>query len=285
MTTRIQLIVTGDLEELSLHHSLRGAFSDVDVEFLVPQRTQDFTSNRLSAYPKSSSTPPRAAKLAAALVAAVHPGRRGGPPPDLVVAVDDLELVNQDQPAHVVDYFARAVRDHVEGSFSADPVRQRVFADLAERASFHLLAPMVETYFFGEAAALVRAGADKVPSRFNASDHDVEDFEVDDPPYAAAASIDTKNPRRHPKRYVRFLCDPLGTVSRPYRETTQGVAALDTLDWPQVLGKAAFARFARSMFQDIEDALVLAPTRFPGHDEPVTRRKGGGLLRNVAWPS
>ena len=50
MTTRVQLIVTGDLELKALHLSLGRAFAGTDIEFAVPQKTQGFTSNTLPAY-------------------------------------------------------------------------------------------------------------------------------------------------------------------------------------------------------------------------------------------
>jgi hypothetical protein len=286
MTLRIQLIVTGQLEQLGLHLSLRRLFASASAsaEFLPPQKTQDFTSNRVGPLLRGGE-PARslAAKLAAALVAAVYPGRGGTLQADYAVAIDDLELVNADQPAHVLDYFAHAVRAHVETSFPSASTRDRVYQTLRERASFHLLIPMVEAYFFGEPAALGRAKATKAPCRFDSA-RDVEDFEVDDAGYLAPAPENAPwnatGRHRHPKNYIRYLCDPTGKVPRAYRETHEGTEALKALDWQRVLRAEAHAQFARALIDDIADALAV-PSPCPGACSPLTARRGDGLLRNL----
>lgn len=285
-TTRIQLIVTGDMEEVALHQSLRHLFKSTgaNVEFLTPQRTQDFTSNRVGPLLRGGEAARSlAAKFAAALVAAVYPGRGGKLQADFALALDDLELVNADQPAHVLDYFAHTVRTHVEASFPSASTRDRVYQALKERASFHLLTPMPEAYFFGEPAALERAKASKAPSRFDSA-RDVEDFEVDDPGYLAPAPANApwnkENRHRHPKNYVRYLCDPTGREGRVYRETHEGAEALKTLDWQRVLRDETHAQFARALIDDIADALAV-PSPCPGTCSPLTARRADGLLRNI----
>jgi hypothetical protein len=284
VSVRVQLIVTGELERLGLHLSLRRLFSGAEVEFLPPLKMQDFTSNRVSALPpKEWATKSLAAKLAGALVSTVHPGRGGTQQADYVLAVDDLELANADQPGHVLEYFRHAVRAYVDNAFSTATTRDRVYRELSERGSFHLLAPMVETFFFGEPAALQRARADRAPNRFDPT-RDLEDFEVDDPAYLAPAPSSAPwkaTPRhRHPKNYVRYLCDPKGTQPRAYRETHQGLDALRVLDWTAVLRHEAHAGFARALVDDLADALNV-PSPCPGTCSPLTARKGGGLLRNI----
>ena len=286
MTVRVQLIVTGELERLGLHLSLRKLFAstEADVEFLPPLKTQDFTSNRVGALlPTEQATRSLAAKLAGALVSTVYPGRGGAMQADHVIAVDDLELVNADQPAHVLEYFRHAVKAHVDSAFPSVTTRDRVYQALAEHGSFHLLAPMVESYFFGEAAALNRAKANRAPNRFDTA-RDLEDFEVDDPAYLApappTAPWKTEPRHRHPKNYVRYLCDPTGTQLRAYRETHEGLDALRVLAWPTVLENEAHATFARALVEDLADALNV-PSPCPGTCSPLTARKGDGLLRNI----
>ncbi|ATB29552.1 hypothetical protein [Melittangium boletus] len=286
MTLRVQLIVTGELEQLGLHLSLRKLFAHTgaDVEFLRPLKTQDFTSNRVGALlPQEQATRSLAAKLAGALVASVYPGRGGDLQADHVIAVDDLELSNADQPAHVLEYFRHAVKAHVEQHFASEATRTRVYQRLCEHGSFHLLNPMVETYFFGEPAALVRAKAHLAPNRF-APERDLEDFEVEDPAYLAPAPSTApwkREPRhRHPKHYVQYLCDPIGTRLRAYRETHEGFDALQVLDWTEVLREESGASFARALVDDLADALNV-PSPCPGKCAPLTTRKGGGLLRNI----
>jgi hypothetical protein len=288
MTTRVQLIVTGDLERLGLHHSLQRLFASTgaSVKFLEPLKTQDFTSNRVGPIltgPEAAHS--LAAKLAGSLVASVHPGRGGTQQADLVLAVDDLELTNADQPAHVINYFRHAVRACVEERYSAESARERVYRALAERGSFHFLVPMAEAYFFGEPASLVRAKAHKAPNRFNPDAHDVEDFEVDDPGYLAPAPQGAPwkaQPRhKHPKNYVRYLCDPTGQQPRVYRETHEGLDALRVLDWQAVLREPAHTAFMRSLIDDLADALGI-PSPCPGPCSPLTARGSGvGLLRNI----
>jgi len=286
VTVRVQLIVTGELERLGLHLSLRKLFASTgaDVEFLEPQKTQDFTSNRVGALlPPELASKSLAAKLARALVLAVYPGRGGTMQADHVIAVDDLELVNADQPGHVLEYFRHAVRAHVDSTFPTATTRDRVYQALAERGSFHLLAPMAESYFFGEAAALQRAKAHQATNRFDTA-RDLEDFEVDDAAYLAPAPSTAPwkaEPRhRHPKNYVRYLCDPTGTQLRTYRETHEGLEALQVLDWTAVLRQEAHAAFARALIDDVADALNV-PSPCPGTCSPLTMRKGDGLLRNI----
>ena len=287
MTTRVQLIVTGELERLGLHLSLRRLFAstEADVEFLPPLKTQDFTSNRVGALlPPALALKSLAAKLATSLVSTVHPGRGGTLQADYVVAVDDLELTNADQPAHVLEYLRHAIRAQVDAQFPTAATRERVYRELAERGSFHFLVPMVETYFFGEPAALVRAKANRTPNHFDAATRDVEDFEVGDPVYLSPAPSTAPwnaEPRhRHPKNYVRYLCDPTGTQARAYRETQEGLEALSVLDWPAVLDNEEHSTFARALIDDISDALsVQSPC--PGRCSPLTARRGGGLLRNI----
>ena len=286
MTFRVQLIVTGELERLGLHLSLRKLFASTgaDVEFLPPLKTQDFTSNRVGALlPREQATKSLAAKLASSLVSSVYPGRGGAMQADHVLAVDDLELVNADQPEHVLEYFRHAVRAHVDSTVPTTTTRERVYQALAERGSFHLLAPMVESYFFGETAALDRAKAHRAPNRFDTA-RDLEDFEVADPAYLAPAPSTAPwkaEPRhRHPKNYIRYLCDPTGTQLRAYRETHEGLEALRVLDWSSVLRNEAHAAFARALVDDVADALSVS-SPCPGTCSPLTARKGDGLLRNI----
>jgi hypothetical protein len=290
MTVRVQLIVTGELERLGLHLSLRRLFAPTgaDVAFLPPLKTQDFTSNRVgSLLPAPLAAKSLASKLATALVSSVHPGRGGTLQADYVIAVDDLELANKDQPAHVLEYLRHALRAHVDAHFPAAATRERVYRELSERGSFHLLDPMVETYFFGEPAALTRARAVRAPNRFDAAARDLEAFEVEDSDYlsptASAASWGTlPQPirRRHPKNYIRYLCDPAGTQPRAYRETHEGLEALQALDWPTVLRNEAHAPFAHALIDDVADALNV-PSPCPGTCSPLTVRRGDGLLRNI----
>jgi hypothetical protein len=288
---RVALLVTGKTEEV-LHQSLKRVFPEV--EFVMLPRRDGFTSTELFLTPPrgTDELPTAAEKLAAALVAEVDPGRNDGPLPDAVVLVDDLELDNTAWPERAVEYVRAAVQTHVERRYSNETARQRALSRVRERCSFHLLCPMVEAYFFAEQAALERAGA-KRDSTFDVKTKDVESFEVADPDFLTPP--DRKNKRalppwaasdraRHPKRYLQFLCDPMGTLEHAYKETVGGRAALRDLDWPAVLAPTAHVQFVRSLIHDLADALGEhgIAQQLAGSTHPLTWPPcRNNLLRNV----
>ena len=280
------------MEECALHSSLGRLFPNA--EFLSPSFGNGFTSSRLTAAsPKAPRqgilSKPNINKLAKALIADVEPGSRRTGHLDLVIVVEDLELCNHDQPGVVIERFCRAVLEELDArDFNGDS-RRKAEEKLRTRCSFHLFSPMAEAYFFGEKEALSRAEA-KRPSRFRADSTDIEQFHVTDPDYMRVADglRPWANPQRerHPKRYLGFLCtpsdDPLFERDeiQHYRETRQGKAALETLDWRMILSQPRHGLFARSMIEDIADALDLENPA-PGECAAETKRKDKGLLRNL----
>jgi hypothetical protein len=278
---RVQLIVTGRQEEEALHLSLKALFGRDVADFLPPLRADGFTSKDLSIPPREPGVKTHADKLAAELVAMVEPGGADRNEADLIIVVEDLELFETQPPVFVVEYFRDAVRRHVE-TFRWKSDKGRVWGELQRRCSFHLMVPMPEAYFFGEPAALRRAKATGAPSLFDERAHDIEQFSVDDARFLSPPppSAPWKPNPRHPKHYVRYLCDPSGQVRRAYRETHEGKAALEILDWRMVLGDASHGCFARSFLHDVADALGIEPPVEGGLAE-VTERRTNGLLRNV----
>lgn len=272
---RVALIVTGELERAALAASLQRVFPEH--EFRVEMRFDGFTSQRVKNL-GPTKVPGHVDKLAAALVAAVDPGRNGAPS-DLAVLVDDLEIANLDQPDVVVATFRDAVERHVRAHWPS-AARQDVSRErLRERASFHLLAPMIEAYFFGHAGSLDAAGAVTPPVLADGAD--LEDFTVVDAPYLdappAARTWARPDRARHPKSYLQYLIDP--SMTTRYREVKNGVDALDVLDWGGLARRdRTHLALLRSMLADLADAL--------GHEapqgvlHPATARKAG-LLRNV----
>jgi hypothetical protein len=187
--------------------------------------------------------------------------------PDLVIGIDDLELANIHQPHVVTAWLRRAVQDRIVERFSTQgaesPDADRAREALRVRCSFHLFVPLTEAYFFGEAAALTRAGVRQgIP--VHRSGTDVEAFETGDPEFLAAAS--KKNAEmaergyawwreeRHPKRYLEFLVGRSGGL---YQETEGGVRALEALDWPSIGADLRAVHFARALFEDLSDALAI----------------------------
>lgn len=275
----IKLIVTGKCEHLALHNSLKRQFPDA--QFARPSLKDSFTSAPLGD-PAPLGVVALIDKFAQTIIAEVEDSDA------LVIAVDDLELANKGNE----DQVAAAVRRAIEKAVAAYPLqrRQRVADKLRSRASFHLLSPMVEAYFFGEPAALKRAGALR-ESKFNSAAHDVEAFCVEDPAFSAPSDSGDSTDWchggearvRHPKRYLKFLTSDGSPGSGRYKETTDGRAALDLLDWPQVVANSQFARCARALLNDIADFLQLEQ-RSAGAEATatsLTTHRNPHVLRNL----
>jgi len=235
-------------------------------------------------------------------VAAIEPGQRTNKPYDFVFALEDLELCNASQPALVVNLMREAVSRHLEtASFASESSRSKARDRARARCSFHLLVPMVESYFFGEAdtesGALRRAGACQT-SAFVPEACDVEKFHVGTTAFVdrerypdglkqGGIAVSWAKPQReqHPKHYLSFLCepDPVTPGQGRYQETRGGAEALRLLDWKQVLGISAHGTFLRSFIADLADGLG-RPMPLPGDLAPLTAPKvgnGGSLLRNL----
>ena len=270
--TTIGLITTGQCEHRALGPSLQRVFAGHGVEFRSPyaEPADSLTSGRLS-YPAPETRAPSLVDRLLTRIAG-ELSRRGGC--DYVIAIDDLELLNVATPQNVT----RLVRDAAVRSLGATPTHHAL-GRFQERCSFHLLCPMLEAYFYGEPAALTRAGASR-PAILDPAYH-LEVFRSSDVEYlgpADEAGHDwrTSDRARHPKRYLRFLAAP-----GEYKETKGGCAALRDLDWEQVFARQPpGVAFARSLFDDVADALGV-PNPFPGPVHPLTARKSGGVLRNL----
>jgi hypothetical protein len=276
---RIKLIVTGDLEKLALHESLRQLFPPQrdgdDVVWDEPQRLHCATSHRLA--PSSPPSRPMLA-LARAMLAAAGIGKTGSPA-DLVVVVDDVELGNLGQESVVAQHFRAAV-NHELGSYEAK-TQARYRSLLREKCSFHLLCPMVESYLFSDADALAVAG---VPTGHSPRlvHADVEQFQTDDPAWLPICLTENEkrkprtpwwNHERHPKLYLEHLI-ARGGENAFYEETTQGKRALMALRWLMVPKSQTHIPIIRSLFEDIADWFKL-------HGNPL----GNGPCHPDLYPS
>jgi hypothetical protein len=292
VSARVGLIVTGKCEHRGLAESLQRIFPEARFEALGREPVDSFTSADVRDLPESP-VPSTLQKLAARIVAEVEPGRMEGPL-DLVVAIDDLELVNAPHPALVVARVREAVQAHLQSyRGTSDAAREKVMRRVRERCSFHLLAPMIEAYFFAEPAALARAGAAR-QSRVDASAIDLEAFVTGDPEYLQHPDVPHKqSPERkswaipmpgrahHPKHYLRFLCDPSDPHTKRYTEAKAGAEALRQLAWEQVFSQDERVRLARALFEDLADGLGV-PHPFPGVGHPATANfKNARVLRNL----
>jgi hypothetical protein len=262
MTVTIGLITTGQCEHLALPESLTRMFADDDVEFRALFRgPADSLTSCFVSYPAPRSKAPSIADRLVQRMAAELERRHG---PDFVIAVDDLELDNVDTPDHVTG----VVRDAVAHAIGDVPTHSQL-ARFRDRCSFHLLCPMVEAYFYGEPAALERAGANASKSLTLVGTH-LEDFTSGD-----MAFITSGGNVKHPKHYLKFLSQD------SYKETRGGKSALATLDWAQVFAhQPPGLAFAHALFEDIADALGAA-SPFPGKAHPATERRQNGVLRNL----
>lgn len=272
---RVALITTGECEHRALGSSLARAFVDVDIDFYAPFRRPipSITSNYLS-YPAPEGQT-QIDKLVQSVLATLED--RGGP--DFVLVVDDLELPNVGTPSHVTQLVSEAFRR------ALGTATHRQLARLRTRVSFHLLCPMLEAYFFGETAALVRAGASR--DAILDPERHLEELEFPDVLFLEPTDVREhpwKRPDRyrHPKRYLSYLVDPDDTELTTYKETRDGARALATLDWAQVFAyQPPGLAFASALFDDLADALGV-PCPFPGDPHLLTRRRADGTLRNLA---
>lgn len=295
MCTRIHLVVTGDAEELALAPALEQVFPEV--EFTV-EKVNGFTSSSRDA-PTRPST--KAVDLVSSMLAAIDTGRT---PADYAIALEDLELANVKQPSVVLDRLRLAVEICINQPPEVEVVARgskRRFRHLAtpevrrealrQRCSFHLAAPMLEAWFFGEPAALVRAGVPQTATIiFNKHTCDLEDFVTTDAAFLdpEANTYWARRPpaqrAKHPKDYITFLRDPQGVARgrRRYRENRDAVAALETLDWAQVTPPLQHAQMVAALLDDLS-AMVGRPLSFdPGAPHPLVTRRTNGCLRNIA---
>jgi hypothetical protein len=286
---RVGLIVTGQCEQRGLCDSLARVFPGT--RFDVLRRVESFTSADVREMPVSPA-PSTLQNLVSRIVADVV---EEDDPPDLLIALDDLELINAPHPEVVAGRVRDAVLAHIaHHDWTSQAAREKATRLVRERCSFHLLAPMVESYFFAEPEALVRAGASR-PSRVDTAAIDLEAFITDDPDYLGHSFVPHKqSPKRkswalrdlgerarHPKHYLRFLCDPANPYTDRYVETKGGAEALRTLDWSRVFAHTERVRFARSLFEDIAYGLGV-PHPFPGQGHPATSDfKRARVLRNL----
>jgi hypothetical protein len=240
------------------------------------------TSNDVRAA-DTAGTRSRADEFAAALVAEV-----AGAEYDFVIGVDDLELANAPHPERVVKQVIDAIERHIAGLRVVLSEQNRLRDRVQARCSFHLLAPMVESYFFAEPTTALRTCGAQRPSMFRVGAVDVEDFAVSDPafdavPYPAHAPREARkktwalpaNRHRHPKAYLKFLCEPNDPLcsERLYRESRHGASALGALSWGPALSGTTHGQLARSLFDDIANMLGVPPP-FAGASHAATSRPG-----------
>jgi hypothetical protein len=272
----IKLIVTGDLERAALKDALRRAFPEdrdgEDVEWDTPRKVNEVTTHPL---PEGGDPTSAMGVLAAAIIEEAITGKKKGQAPaDLVLAICDVELGNLGREEVIVEHLRRALATKLDRYEEQTRARHR--AKLRERCSFHLLKPMVEGVFFGEPAALLRAGlAEGIQPVLRAKD--VEEFESVDPLWTPKCDQENKlradqspwwRHERHPKHYLDHLIER-GDAQRFYDELDQGKAALSTLHWPTVTNTEP-SPFLRALFEDLAAWFNVPNPLGAGAASPVT---------------
>lgn len=148
--TSVQLIVTGKLEEQTLHLFLENllkawSFPQIcAVEWLPTIRRSGFTSNQLKPHLPAEVT--RETNSIALFQAALETLSQRRNQPDFVFIVDDLEVANHHQPCVVLEHAREAVRWLLR---QETPQMQARFR---KSVSFHLLHLMVENYLLSSPA-------------------------------------------------------------------------------------------------------------------------------------
>lgn len=285
----LKLIVTGDAEKKSLHKSLQKIFpthtSDGDlVVWDTPRKADGATGYQLSAdAPPSASMNSLVNVMFTELLAGKTPGSA---PPDLVVVIDDVELGNVGQENIIVEAFKVAVNAKLldlESKHSAAHFK-KIKSRAQACCAFHLLRPMVESYFFADPATLGVCGVPLMQGPSLVHQTDVECFDaMTDKNLKWQALYQDENSRKqindawwktecHPKRYLTHLLSVNGAPE--YQETVLGAKMIEATDWAAVAKLKTDAPIISSLLEDIGDWFGVAPTpgKFLGVSSPITYR-------------
>lgn len=286
----IQLIVMGKTEQQALKAALRAVSPSerggVAVTWQEPIIVPEPAANRLM--PLGAAPAANMTKLARTMLDTLaRSPTPGQPPPDLVLAIGDVELHNLRQEALLVEHLRAALARESTGHAAAGRLR--------DACAYHLLRPMVEASFFGDAATLGRAGVAVAHRQPPLASRDVEEFESRDADAGWRANCQAEAlrhsaepwwaPARHAKHYLTHLVERTPRAS--YRETTEGVAALSSIPWVDVIDTEP-SPYLRALFDDLaawfgtpsplRPALTPAPLA-PTH--PSFTAPGDRLLRNL----
>lgn len=290
---RVALIPTGKLELLGLKPALDRAFPGHDfhcVPFAGNDPFRSFTSATLplaTLHEEDSSL----SELIGGIVDQLYPK----PKSDIVFALDDLELRNRGNDAIVVDEFRLGVARHLERVKLRNPVDAlNIQQLLRSSASFHLSAPMIESWLFADpdGPANARAPTTHLPPKL-IQDRDPEDFETHDQAYSSDTGqcctgtppkalpphrrtdktpewLKADSPRErvkirreiHPKRYMAWLCRSAEQRNCSTYSDRTGAMSLRQIAWGRVLETPTHMRFLRALLFDLADAIGSPPAGF-----------------------
>lgn len=309
---RIAIVPTGRMEHAGLADALKQLFPAH--EFYALPTEEELRSKQHIDFPISSFTSTDVSRLVGkennadkllqrALGEALGDGRRRFAA-DLVIIIDDLELVNQNQPQCVVQIMREAAERHLHRLNYESQKQDRHRRILRERVSFHLAKPMIEAWLLADSTASAEAGCWRTsrlkhpndPEAFETAD---DEYHVDDGSDCMAYLAQPERKKRkckpgwlkraaqrrhHPKDYLSWLCkDPNDCKCSSYDETRGGADALRRLDWTALFGDQHSACFARSMIADLAERLQ-TQLPFPGDQAAETdlhQRPQDHRLRNL----
>ncbi|MCP4123949.1 MAG: hypothetical protein GY751_19550 [Bacteroidetes bacterium] len=288
--------MTGDLEKLSLHKSLMQFFpiehGNERVIWDKPRYSLSATSYRLRSLEENNSNlSSNMMSIARGMLAEAYPGRTGIPA-DLVIVIDDVELHNLKQEYIIAEHFRAAIEHIIQDKQYNRREEERCRDRLREKCSFHLLKPMVESYFFGDTNALRNAGVPDTEKPKLVHPTDVEQFETNDPAWLPICREINKKQHwwwyneRHPKHYLEHLIKRSSQNKELYEETNQGRKALEDIAWVQVPKCQSDAPFIRSLFEDIADWFGIQNPLGAGETNPYfyparAVNRAALLLRNM----
>ena len=301
---RIKLIVTGDSEKAALHRSLAQCFpthtaSGDSVVWDTPRAVKGVTSYRLN--PAASPSTPMKNLVEAMFAEALNSKQPKGTPPDLVIVVDDVELGNAGQEGVIVQAFQTAVKDKLNALQQQQSASKfsRIQARIQTACSFHLLCPMVESYFFADSATLAVGGVPTSVSPQLGHPTNVEQFNASSdkhPDWQALCQSENSRQHslanlwwqteRHPKRYLSHLLDISGVGD--YFETTLGAQMIEAVNWNRVAKTSTDSPIISALLEDIWSWFAQTPPLGDcvGQSSPATYqvrtlRPTQKLLRNI----
>lgn len=311
---KVALFVTGVTELEGLERALKERFPDHEFEALVFQKRRhgraepfpSFTSATLSAGSPLSNDEPLV-KLAQRVIDHQHQDA------DLVLLLDDLELTNIGKADVVVSRvraaFTKLIHDRLaaRGRGAAD----RLARWLRETVSFHLAAPMVESWLFADPNGLPHAGvpAARLPSPHHLGQNP-EQHTLTDPAYLnddgagcaccgqpGCANQPSKlrplwlgkgvqgRREQHPKAALAWLHkDAAAERCSTYKESDHGAKSLGRLNWPFALRDPTAMTFLRALHNDLAEGLGEQGLILPGVTAQETTFWPGRtntVLRNV----
>ncbi|MCX7110406.1 MAG: hypothetical protein NTX45_09810 [Proteobacteria bacterium] len=287
---RIAILPTGRMEWEALPQTLQSLFPhhefySLPTETEIESYGEDFPAHSFTScdVTKLSGKANKADKLIERAAAeAIGDSKRDRKAADMVIILDDLEIINLHQASAVVEVVREASQRFLDQFLNESNRRDRYAVALKNKVSFHLAKPMIESWLFSDWENLKNACKPTGTAKLKEG-VDPECFLTNDPVYETDTGancnkwIEKKRKDHipqwikagdhrniHPKAYLSWLCiksDEKNCSS--YSETDGGVNALKCLEWVKLFQNQNHACYARSMIQDIANA-INEDNPFPG---------------------